>query len=317
MGTTASPDATTAPDREVLTWEGFGDASRELTQQIVDSGWIPDLIVAIARGGLIPAGAIAYAMDVKAIGTMNVEFYSGIGETLEEPQLLPPLMDVSAMDGKRVLVVDDVADSGEEAGDHLHLFHGPPRDVFGQLLIDAEVNLDEPVNPDGMNAHRPAISRIRTPLDPTVSFEPGQDSGHRRHVRPRATRQLRRSPWPLLVQRVKHGEIAVLEPQCLTDDTVARRERTVQPPQGEDHLIDRIISRRGSIHSCTLLTTRDTESFPHTTPGTATTPGADLPAWRLHSTILRPTYIMSFISIGCGSARCAYRDSPQCLRRNP
>lgn len=112
MGTTASPDATTAPDREVLTWEGFGDASRELTQQIVDSGWIPDLIVAIARGGLIPAGAIAYAMDVKAIGTMNVEFYSGIGETLEEPQLLPPLMDVSAMDGKRVLVVDDVADSG-------------------------------------------------------------------------------------------------------------------------------------------------------------------------------------------------------------
>ena len=113
MGTTASPDATTAPDREVLTWEGFGDASRELTQQIVDSGWIPDLIVAIARGGLIPAGAIAYAMDVKAIGTMNVEFYSGIGETLEEPQLLPPLMDVSAMDGKRVLVVDDVADSGK------------------------------------------------------------------------------------------------------------------------------------------------------------------------------------------------------------
>ena len=183
--------------------------------------------------------------------------------------------------------------------------------------VIAEVHLDEPVNPDGMNAHRPAISRIRTPLDPTVSFEPGQDSGHRRHVRPRATRQLRRSPWPLSVQRVKHGEIAVLEPQCLTDDTVARRERTVQPPQGEDHLIDRIISRCGSIHSCTLLTTRDTESFPHTTPGTATTPGADLPAWRLHSTILRPTYIMSFISIGCGSARCAYRDSPQCLRRNP
>ena len=93
MGTTASPDATTAPDREVLTWQGFGDASRELTQQIVDSGWIPDLIVAIARGGLIPAGAIAYAMDVKAIGTMNVEFYSGIGETLAEP-ILKMVMDL-------------------------------------------------------------------------------------------------------------------------------------------------------------------------------------------------------------------------------
>lgn len=139
MGTTASPDATTAPDREVLTWEGFGDASRELTQQIVDSGWIPDLIVAIARGGLIPAGAIAYAMDVKAIGTMNVEFYSGIGETLEEPQLLPPLMDVSAMDGKRVLVVDDVADSGKTLKMVMDLIdeHGLSLDGSAAVRVEA------------------------------------------------------------------------------------------------------------------------------------------------------------------------------------
>ena len=139
MGTTASPDATTAPDREVLTWEGFGDASRELTQQIIDSGWIPDLIVAIARGGLIPAGAIAYAMDVKAIGTMNVEFYSGIGETLEEPQLLPPLMDVSAMDGKRVLVVDDVADSGKTLKMVMDLIdeHGLTLDGSAAVRVEA------------------------------------------------------------------------------------------------------------------------------------------------------------------------------------
>ena len=108
--TAQSTDVPDVADREVLTWEGFGVASRELTQQIVDSGWIPELIVAIARGGLIPAGAISYAMDVKACGTMNVEFYTGVGETLEAPVLLPPLMDISAMEGKRVLIVDDVAD---------------------------------------------------------------------------------------------------------------------------------------------------------------------------------------------------------------
>ena len=77
MGTTASPDATTAPDREVLTWQGFGDASRELTKQIVDSGWVPDLIVAIARGGLIPAGAIAYAMDGKRVPVVDAVADSG------------------------------------------------------------------------------------------------------------------------------------------------------------------------------------------------------------------------------------------------
>ena len=134
MGTTASPDASTATDREVLTWQGFGDASRELTKQIVDSGWVPDLIVAIARGGLIPAGAIAYA-----IGTMNVEFYSGIGETLDEPMLLPPLMDVSAMDGKRVLVVDDVADSGKTLKMVMDLIdeHGLSLDGSSSVHVEA------------------------------------------------------------------------------------------------------------------------------------------------------------------------------------
>lgn len=111
--TPTSTDATTSPDREELTWELFGTASRELSAQVVASGWVPDLIIAVARGGLIPAGAISYAIGVKTMGSMNVEFYTGIGETLAEPVVLPPLMDASELPGKKVLVVDDVADSGK------------------------------------------------------------------------------------------------------------------------------------------------------------------------------------------------------------
>lgn len=101
------------PNRENLTWELFGTAERELAAQIAASDWMPDLIIAIARGGLIPAGAIGYALGIKAMGTMNVEFYTGVGQTLPEPQLLPPFMDGSSLGGRRVLVVDDVADSGK------------------------------------------------------------------------------------------------------------------------------------------------------------------------------------------------------------
>ena len=43
-------------EREVLTWDGFGAAGRELAQQVADGGYQPDLILTIARGGLIPAG---------------------------------------------------------------------------------------------------------------------------------------------------------------------------------------------------------------------------------------------------------------------
>lgn len=99
-------------DREVLSWSLFGDAARSLAQQIVDSGWLPDVVVAVARGGLLPAGAVAYALGVKAMGTMNVEFYTGVAQTLTEPVFLPPLMDTHTLVGKKVLVVDDVADSG-------------------------------------------------------------------------------------------------------------------------------------------------------------------------------------------------------------
>lgn len=100
-------------ERENLSWEKFGEASRELAGQIVASGWMPDLIIAVARGGLLPAGAIGYAIGLKEMGSINVEFYTAIGETLPEPRLLPPYLDASGLAGKKVLVVDDVADSGQ------------------------------------------------------------------------------------------------------------------------------------------------------------------------------------------------------------
>ena len=53
-------DSSNLDVKEVLTWEGFGVASRELAQQIVDSDFDPEIIIAVARGGLLPAGALSY-----------------------------------------------------------------------------------------------------------------------------------------------------------------------------------------------------------------------------------------------------------------
>ena len=97
---------------EVLTWEGFGVASRELAQQIVDSGYEPEIIIAVARGGLLPAGALSYTMGVKLSDAINVEFYTDVAETLPDPVLLEPLLDIESISERRLLVVDDVADSG-------------------------------------------------------------------------------------------------------------------------------------------------------------------------------------------------------------
>ncbi|WP_046528072.1 phosphoribosyltransferase [Cellulomonas sp. FA1] len=111
--TEAAPGQEMPADREVLGWERFGDAVRELAQAVADSGFVPDVVVSVARGGLPPGGALAYALGTKAVGTMNVEFYTGVDTTLPEPAVLPPLLDTEAVQGLRALVVDDVADSGE------------------------------------------------------------------------------------------------------------------------------------------------------------------------------------------------------------
>ncbi|KFU78975.1 hypothetical protein SAMN04489729_5485 [Amycolatopsis lurida] len=101
-----------AEEREELTWELFGTASRELAQAVADDGFEPDLILSIARGGLFVAGALGYALDVKNLHVMNVEFYTGVDQRLDLPVMLPPVPNVVDLTKKKVLVADDVADTG-------------------------------------------------------------------------------------------------------------------------------------------------------------------------------------------------------------
>ena len=79
-----------AAEREILTYEMFGTAVREIAQQVVDSGFEPDLVLSVARGGMGLGMGLGYALDVKNISAVNVEFYTGVDERLEVPIMLPP-----------------------------------------------------------------------------------------------------------------------------------------------------------------------------------------------------------------------------------
>jgi hypoxanthine phosphoribosyltransferase len=123
-------------EREIMTWELFGTASRELAQQIADSGFEPDLILAIARGGLLPAGALGYALAVKNLYTMNVEFYTGVDERLPVPMILPPVPDLVELRFARILVVDDVADTGHTLKTVEDFFKGRVKEVRTAVLYE-------------------------------------------------------------------------------------------------------------------------------------------------------------------------------------
>jgi uncharacterized protein len=98
--------------RERLTYEQFGRATRELAREITDSGFAPDIVLSIARGGFFLGAGLGYALGVKNAFMMSVEFYTGVDERLEMPVVLPPVPSKVDLSGAVVLIADDVADSG-------------------------------------------------------------------------------------------------------------------------------------------------------------------------------------------------------------
>lgn len=98
--------------REVLTWTDYGVGVRELARQIADADFRPDIILGIARGGLIPTGSLGYALSIKNCYMMNVEYYTDVDERLEVPVILPPYLELVDLEHANILVVDDVADTG-------------------------------------------------------------------------------------------------------------------------------------------------------------------------------------------------------------
>ena len=101
-----------ATDREWLDWDSYGRAVRELAAMVADDGYRPEMILAIARGGLFCAGSLGYALSIKNIYVMNCEYYTGVDERLPVPVMLPPAVDLVDHRNSKILIADDVADTG-------------------------------------------------------------------------------------------------------------------------------------------------------------------------------------------------------------
>jgi hypoxanthine phosphoribosyltransferase len=123
-------------DMEVLDWSTFGQAAYELARAVADDGYQPDMILAIARGGLLVAGALGYALSVKNLHVMNVEYYTGIEERLEVPMILPPTPELVDLTEAKVLVADDVADTGHTLALVKEFCHGKVAEVRSAVLFE-------------------------------------------------------------------------------------------------------------------------------------------------------------------------------------
>ncbi len=82
-----------------------------LARRILRSGFVPDVIVGISRGGWVPARVLCDLLNAPVLASIGVAFYTGVGEVGRRPMLTQPLS--VAVLGKKVLLVDEVADTGE------------------------------------------------------------------------------------------------------------------------------------------------------------------------------------------------------------
>ncbi|WP_018863943.1 phosphoribosyltransferase [Thioalkalivibrio sp. ARh3] len=87
------------------------DASDTLARQILDSDFRPDTIVAIARGGFMPARFLCDFLQVHKLLSVKVEHYTSGAREKQSAAVTVPLS--GEVRGERVLVVDDVNDSGD------------------------------------------------------------------------------------------------------------------------------------------------------------------------------------------------------------
>jgi uncharacterized protein len=96
---------------EVPTWNQIYDMLLCQAQKIKNQPYKPDTIVGIAKGGIIPARILTDLLENPELSYIQLEFYTDINQTLQEPALKQTL--TVQVTGKKVLIVDDIADSGK------------------------------------------------------------------------------------------------------------------------------------------------------------------------------------------------------------
>lgn len=97
-----------------------------LATRILESGYRVDVIIAIARGGFVPARFLCDLLQVSDLLSLRIQHYAAGAEKMKEAIVRYPLPTNLDLAGKNVLIVDDVNDTGDSlkaALQHVSSFH--------------------------------------------------------------------------------------------------------------------------------------------------------------------------------------------------
>ncbi|WP_276272317.1 phosphoribosyltransferase [Haloarcula litorea] len=96
----------------ITNWEYIYGLCRDVSDDVKAADFEPDVVVALARGGWFAGRCLCDFLGLDDLASLKVEHYVGTAQKSDEPEVRYPLAD-GAVEGKDVLVVDDIADTGQ------------------------------------------------------------------------------------------------------------------------------------------------------------------------------------------------------------
>ena len=113
-------------------WDQLDSLTLQVASQIKTVNLHFDLVVALAKGAWPLSRSLVDYSGIKELASLGVKFYKGINQRLTKPEIYQELPSSVQVAGKRILIFDDVADSGESLSftvDYLR----PPVTLFDEL----------------------------------------------------------------------------------------------------------------------------------------------------------------------------------------
>jgi hypoxanthine phosphoribosyltransferase len=124
---------------DAVTWERAVTLSRTLSAKIRASGFRPDLVVAIGRGGYVPARIVCDELLIMDLAGIRIEHWGTAEHKNERAVVRRPLADDIA--GLAVLIVDDVTDTGDTLTAALeHLESRGANEIRTGVLVHKQVS---------------------------------------------------------------------------------------------------------------------------------------------------------------------------------
>ncbi len=133
-----------APKPLIVTWD---ELDRLVAALGAGVGREFDLVLAITRGGLVPAGMLAYRLDLREILVAGVELYRSDGGMHDVP-IVGHFPDASLLAGRRVLVIDEVWETGETMTEVMRRTRVAGADAVSAVLHYKPSRSRVPVAPD-------------------------------------------------------------------------------------------------------------------------------------------------------------------------